>query len=139
MDTMPCELMVTQSKGKDIALEATIKPSEAHAPEPACGWLKATDAAKRGRYADASPYVTANSENGAASSDESPLSSRGTSRSLQDITGVHGLSEDGVTAIIAAKKKDIYINSVKLPVWFSNQIKLPYFTSVRIRKTAISV
>lgn len=76
-----------------------------HTPEPACCWLKATDTAERGRYAGTTTYVTANAENGAPSTDQSPLSPRGASSSLLRIIGVNSLPEDGITAIITASKR----------------------------------
>lgn len=119
---MPCELTVTQSKGEVTVLEPSIKLTEVCAPESACCGFKATDATERGRYADTPPYVTANAKNGAPSTNQRPLPTRGTSRGLLRIVRVDRLPKDGVTAIITANKRqkqthmkpDIYIQCVKI-------------------------
>ncbi|MEQ2211140.1 hypothetical protein XENOCAPTIV_028607 [Xenoophorus captivus] len=82
-----------------------MKLTEAHAPEPACCWLKTTDTTEGGGYADTPRYVAANAKNGAPSSNQSSLSTGRTSGGLLGIIGVNGLPEDGVTAIIAANQR----------------------------------
>lgn len=71
-----------------------------HPPQPACCWLEATDATEGRGNTDTAPYISANTERRASSSDESPLPSRRTSGGLLEVVGIDSLTIDGVTAII---------------------------------------
>lgn len=71
-----------------------------HSPESTWSWLEATGPTEGGGYTDATPYISAHPQQGAPSTDESPLPTGGTSAGLQGVVRVQGLPKDRVTAFI---------------------------------------